>query len=177
MAEPEATKTPNNHYINNEEFLEELIKLKETDEISEKLHVMFFDLAKNYANIPRFRYYSYIDDMIVEAYMNCVHIARKFDTEKYKNPFAYFTVSIHRNFFGFINKEKKEQQRKWRSLRILYEKYQYEDGISLTLLEGIKERMYAGDEISKPSKKVEVDPVKEKDWEKDIKVQDETGQD
>lgn len=146
-----------NHYIDNEEFLAELIKLKETDEISERLHVIFFELASNYANIKSFRNYSYIQDMIVEGYINCVLMARKFDTEKYNNPFAYFTTTVHRNFVNFIAKEKKQQRRKWRELKVLYEKYMIEDGIKLNLPDDIMRKMY--DEDPKPKK--EIKPVLE----------------
>ena len=150
-----------NNYIDNEEFLEELKELEKTGELSEKLHIMFFDLATNYAHIKSFRNYSYIQDMIVEAYMNCVHVSRKFDTEKYKNPFAYFTVTVHRNFLNFIAKEKKQQKRKWRELKVLYEKYMFEDGIKLNLPDNIIDKMYHEEE-KKPSKKnvteVEADP-------------------
>ena len=134
-----------NHFIDNEEFLAELVKLKETDVISERLHIIFFKLASNYANVKSFRNYSYIQDMIVEGYINCVVMAKKFDTEKYKNPFAYFTTTVHRNFVNFIAKEKKQQRRKWRELKVIYEKYMIEDGVELNLPDDIMKKMYEDD--------------------------------
>jgi hypothetical protein len=159
-----------NNYIDNAEFLKELKQLNKTGELSEKLHIMFFDLATNYAHIKSFRNYSYIQDMIVEAYMNCVHVSMKFDAEKYKNPFAYFTVTIHRNFLNFIAKEKKQQTRKWRELKVLYEKYMFEDGIKLNLPVNIIEKMYHEEE-KKPSKKPVSTPGTEHEayWDDNLK--------
>lgn len=139
----ETEKEPTtNYYIDNEEFMTELRKLKETNELSDRLHIIFFELASNYSNIKSFRNYSYIQDMVVEAYINCVIIARKFDIEKYKNPFAYFTTSIHRNFLNFIAKEKKQQKRKWRELKTLYETYKFNEGVELNLPDDIMKKIY-----------------------------------
>jgi hypothetical protein len=159
------------NYIDNREFLNELKKLKDDPELTEKLHLMFFDLATNYAHIKSFRNYSYIKDMVVEGYINCVIVANKFDTEKYSNPFAYFTTVVHRNFLNFIAKEKKQQSRKWRELKVLYEKYMVEDGVKLNLPDNVLEKMYADPEKS-PSKKAKnidmtPEPVHEELWEKD----------
>lgn len=160
---PEKEETIN--YIDNEEFLAELIKLKSADELSEELHIMFFDLATNYAHIKSFRNYSYIQDMIVEGYINCVIMARKFDTDKYKNPFAYFTTVVHRNFLNFIAKEKKQQKRKWRELKVLYEKYIIEDGIELNLPDNIKAKIYEEDPVKeKPAKIVSAPGPEHKEW-------------
>jgi DNA-directed RNA polymerase specialized sigma24 family protein len=149
--QPKENKPKANHFIDNEEFMRELVKLKETDELSDRLHVIFFELARNYANVKSFRNYSYIQDMIVEGYINCVLMARKFDTEQYKNPFSYFTTTVHRNFVNFIAKEKKQQKRKWRELKVLYEKYMIEDGVELNLPADIMSKMYDDDE-PKPKK-------------------------
>ncbi len=130
------------NYVNNEEFLKELKSLQKTNNISEKLHLIFFQIAKNYSRIKAFRNYSYIDDMVIEAYINCVIMAKKFDVEKGKNPFAYFTTVIHRNFLNFIAKEKKQELRKWKGMKQIYEKYQIENGIFLTLPDNIIDKMY-----------------------------------
>jgi len=120
-----------NNYVEKEEFLEELIKLKESDEISEKLHLIFYNIAKNYSTIGSFRNYSYIEDMVSSAYLNCVLVARKFDIENRTNPFAYFTTIIYHNFLNFIAKEKKEQSKKWIELRNTLNNYKIKNGIEM----------------------------------------------
>ena len=130
------------HYINNKKFLELLKEYNETDEMPEELHMMFYTLAKNYAHLKNFRGYTYIDDMIVEAYMRCVKYAKSFNVKDRDNPFAYFTMVVHNQFLQFIGKEKQHQNKKWKSMRVVYEKYLLENGIKLNLPDNIKEKMY-----------------------------------
>jgi DNA-directed RNA polymerase specialized sigma24 family protein len=131
------------NYIDKEEFLNELKDLKKTGELSEKLHVMFFNIASNYAQIKSFRNYTYIEDMVMEAYINCVVMAHKYDTTAGTSAFSYFTTVIHRNFLNFIMKEKRQQDRKWKTMRIVYETYKLENDIELNLTEDMLEKMYA----------------------------------
>lgn len=138
------------NYVDKEELLTELKLLKTTGAISNKLHLMFYDIAKNYAHINKFRNYSFIEDMVVEGYINCVLVADKYDTEAGTSAFSYFTTTIHRNFLKFIIREGKQQKRKWKELKIVYEQYQIDNNIKLTLPDNIIEKMY------------EVDPVKVK---------------
>ncbi len=132
-----------NNYVDKKEFLEQLkiLNNNETDEVPEKLHLIFHKMATNYATIASFRNYSYIEDMITEAYINCVLVARKFDIERF-NPFAYFTTVIHRNFLNFIAKEKKQQSKKWIELKKVMELYKIENNIDLPLPDGIIKKMH-----------------------------------
>lgn len=174
----ENTETEKTNYIDNDKFYAELVKLKHSDELSDELHIMFFDLATNYAHIKSFRNYSYIKDMVVEGYINCVIMARKFDTDVYTNPFAYFTTVVHRNFLNFIAKEKKQQKRKWRSLKVLYEKYLVDDGIELNLPDNIKEKIYEEDPVKPKVVKIVEPVVKEEDiYEKAFRILHEDNED
>ncbi len=130
------------NYVEKEEFLKELRLLKKTDEISERLHLIFYNIAKNYSTINSFRNYTYIEDMVSEAYLNCVVMARKFDIENRDNPFAYFTTVIHRNFLNYISKEKKFQSKKWKELRSLLSKYKIEFGIEMPLPKDILDKVH-----------------------------------
>jgi len=129
-------------YVLKEELMTELIKLNETDELSEKLHLIFYKIAKNYATINSFRNYTYIEDMVSEAYMNCVVVSRKFDIHIEKaNPFAYFTTTIHRNFLNYIAKEKKQQAKKWIELKKLVELYKIENNVIIPLPKDIMNKI------------------------------------
>ncbi len=130
------------HYVLNEEMIQELRLLEQTDEVSEKLHLMFFKMAEKYSAISSFRGYSYIKDMRVEAYINCVRMASKFDLENYSNPFAYFTLVIHRNFLNFIFREKRHQEKKWKTMKVIYEQYKLLDNVELTLSDELMNKMY-----------------------------------
>lgn len=134
-----------NNYVDNELFLQELIDLKRTGIKTEELHLIFYRMATNYGTINSFRNYTFIEDMITEAYINCITRAEKFDTEKFKNPFAYFTTVIHRNFLTFIAKEKKQQSKKWIELKKLVEMYRIENKLVLPLPQDILNKI---DEIA-----------------------------
>lgn len=129
------------NYVEKEEFLHQLGELKRLDEVPEKLHLIFYKMAQQYATINSFRNYTYIEDMIVDAYINCVVMAKKFDIEKGSNPFAYFTTVIHRNFLNYIAKEKKQQSKKWIELRALIAKYKMENNVTLPLPKNIMDKV------------------------------------
>jgi len=140
------------NYVERQELLDELILLKETDIVSENLHLLFFKIAKNYSTINSFRNYTYIEDMISDAYINCVVMARKFDisfdklegSDKPKalpNPFAYFTTVIHRNFLNHIAKEKKQMEKKFIELKKTVELYKIENDIDMPLPKGLSDKI------------------------------------
>ena len=109
------------HYVNNKEFLEEMISYrieydlyKNNHEIlnkpviSEKGAICFMKIAKHLATKPNFRNYTYKDEMILDGIENCIAYAHNFNPEKSKNPFAYFTQIIYYAFIRRIQKEKKQ---------------------------------------------------------------------
>ncbi len=97
------------YYVHNKDMLEEL-KLLHGDGgyISEKLHLMFFDMAKGIGTKGRFSGYTWIDDMISDAYLKCCNVAHKFDIER-TNPYGYFTTVIHHYFYDAINAERNQK--------------------------------------------------------------------
>jgi hypothetical protein len=111
------------HYIDKDEMMAELIKYDETGEISEKLGKMFKDLVDNYGSLPKFSGYSCIEEMKSSALERMVTQVGKFDvTRKDANPFAYFTLTAHRQFLAVLKKEK----RQW-EIRRKYRKKVWED--------------------------------------------------
>lgn len=105
------------HYINNQSFLEELIKhrekLKEHREagkldpiLPDYIGKCFLAIAEKYSLKPSFYGYPFRDEMIYDALENCIRYYESFDPEKGKNPFAYFTQVTHYAFLRRIEKEK-----------------------------------------------------------------------
>lgn len=117
------------HYINNKEFLEQIIKYREFlfkaeeegktkrelleesrefSKIHEYLGTCFKKIGNHLSHKPNFVNYMFKEDMISDGIENCVQYVRNFDPEKSKNPFAYFTQIIHFAFLRKIQKEKKQ---------------------------------------------------------------------
>lgn len=114
MAEPKRKD-----YVSNTKLLETLIWYK-NDKISaakdnlpspripEYVGECLLKIAKNLAHKPNFNGYTYKEDMIGDAILNCVAYIDNFDPEKSKNPFSYFTQIIYFAFLRRIEGEKKQ---------------------------------------------------------------------
>lgn len=87
---PEDKKKPGN-YIDKEEFRQEILKCREADELSEKLTLMFMELARNVSNRMYYQNPDDKEDCISTALVACVKYWRSYNPEKSDNPFAYFT--------------------------------------------------------------------------------------
>jgi len=115
------------HYINNQRFLEELIKhrakLKDARDNGKPLPVLpdyigecFLQIAEKYSKKPNFYSYTFREEMVYDALENCILYYESFDPEKGKNPFAYFTQVIHYAFLRRIEKEKYQLYIKYKSI-------------------------------------------------------------
>ena len=98
------------HYVNNKDFLDALIKYKKEVENAESgnnpkpritnyLGECFLKIAEHLSRKPNFISYSFRDEMIADGIENCLMYFRNFDPLKSKNPFAYFTQIIYINNF------------------------------------------------------------------------------
>jgi DNA-directed RNA polymerase specialized sigma24 family protein len=96
------------HYVTNKEMITELKKLKKTGVIGERLHLIFYEMAEQIGTKGRFSGYTWIEDMVSDAYLKCCIIAHKFDTER-TNPFGYFTTVIIHYFWDALAGEKKQK--------------------------------------------------------------------
>jgi hypothetical protein len=116
------------HYVDNEKFYNEIVEYKEKCKIaavegkekpilSNYIGKCIFLIAENLAHKPRFMNYSFIDEMKSDAIENCLMYFDNFDSDKYSNPFAYFTQIIYYAFHRRINKEEKNRY-------IIYKKFQ-----------------------------------------------------
>jgi len=120
------------NYVNNKDLLIELRKLVETGVHSERLHLMFYEMAKRI----RFKWPQnrYSDDMISTAYLKCLNVAEKFDLER-TQAFSYFTTVIHNCYLDFMYDEKKQNMVKDKALDIFTTEFISKHGIRLVQYE------------------------------------------
>lgn len=115
------------YYIDNKKFYEEMKKYillcREAAEMDDEYPIIpnyigecFYKIATRLAIRPNFYSYSYKEEMIGDAIENCIHYVRSFDPDKSTNPFAYFTQISWNSFVSRINKEKKQQYVKYKSM-------------------------------------------------------------
>ena len=93
-----ASKSGGN-YVQNAKFLEELEKSKQRGKLTNAAVSMMILICEN---LTKKMHYSDLDDQkdcIQFAIMDCLQYWDRFDTEKSKNPFAYFT-SVATNGFA-----------------------------------------------------------------------------
>lgn len=133
-----------NHYINNKDFLKEMIEFRTAVSEAKKLNLpkpqipryvaeCFMKIAENLSHKPNFLSYTFRDDMVADAIENCVMYVGNFDPAKSSNPFAYFTQITYYAFLRRIQKEKKQLYVKYKSTETAgildeYELNENEDG-------------------------------------------------
>ena len=115
-----------NHYINNKDFLKEMIKYRTAIRKAKRLGQpkpqiptyvakCFMMIAENLSHKPNFLSYTFRDEMVADAIENCVIYVDNFDPAKSSNPFAYFTQITYYAFLRRIQKEKKQLYVKYKS--------------------------------------------------------------
>lgn len=115
-----------NHYVDNKEFLKEIIKYRESvleakkenrtkPQIPRYVAECIMKISEKFSHNYRFLYYSFRDEMVADAIENCIRYIDNFDPAKSLNPFAYFTQVVYWAFLRRIQREKKQ----------LYVKYKY----------------------------------------------------
>ena len=133
-----------NHYINNKDFLKEMIEFRTAVSEAKKLNLpkpqipryvaeCFMKIAENLSHKPNFLSYTFRDEMVADALENCVMYVDNFDPAKSSNPFAYFTQITYYAFLRRIQKEKKQLYVKYKSTETAgildeYELNETEDG-------------------------------------------------
>lgn len=113
------------HYVDNKEFLKEMIKWKskydsaessgrKTPPVSPYIAESFLKIAEHLSYRPNFMNYPYREEMVGDGIENCLMYAHNFDPGKSKNPFSYFTQIIYFAFLRRIEKEKKQSYIKYK---------------------------------------------------------------
>lgn len=114
------------HYIDNKEFLREMIKYRQSittakrlgeskPRIPEYVGKCFMMIAENLSHRPNFLSYTFREEMVSDAIENCVMYVDNFDPTKSQNPFAYFTQIVYYAFLRRIQKEKTQLYIKYKA--------------------------------------------------------------
>jgi len=122
-------KKKSEHYIDNQQFFEEMrawkILVDEADKTGVKhppvtnyIGECFMKIAENLSRKPNFINYPYRDEMISDGIENCLMYAYNFNPSKSKNPFSYFTQIIYYAFLRRIQKEKKQAYIKLKTIEM-----------------------------------------------------------
>jgi len=96
-------------YVRNADLLPAVIEAKQLNRVTDRLIVMIKMIAERYSRKSNFIGYSFREDMVACAVENLCKNALKFDHEKYKNPFAYYTTGIHNSFLQYMAAEKQHR--------------------------------------------------------------------
>lgn len=104
-----STKKRKVNYLNNKDFLAEVIKSKEQSRMTDKLARMLQLLTARYAKKSNFANYTYNDDMQGYAMLMLVRTWHSFDPKKSLNPFAFFTQCIKNSFIQYLNQERRQR--------------------------------------------------------------------
>jgi hypothetical protein len=118
-----------NNYVDNKEFLAAMIERKglvdaalaagkEPPQITNYLGKTMMDICTHFSYRPNFINYSFRDEMIGDALENCLKVIDNFDSEKYSNPFAYFTQIA---FFAFLRRIAQEEKQQYIKFKLLEE--------------------------------------------------------
>lgn len=102
------------HYVDNERFQKLLVQRKVEYEkngkpprVSEELGMILLKISQNLSFRRNFINYSYRDEMVGDGVENCLKYIDNYDSEKYSNPFAYFTQIC---FYAFVRRLSKEDK-------------------------------------------------------------------
>jgi hypothetical protein len=107
------------NYINNKDLYENMVAYrvillqaeeegKQRPQVPNYIGKAIDLICKNLAKKPNFSGYTYKEDMIGDAMIDCISAVSNFDPNKTNNPFAYFTQIAWNAFIRRIHKEKKQ---------------------------------------------------------------------
>lgn len=105
----------NNQFIDNNEFLDLIIKYQDkiiSKQEEDKLGKIILSLVNHFAMKPNFSNYSYLDEMKSNAFFTIWKNLDKFNRNKSDNPFSYYTQACYHAFIFVINKEKLIDERR-----------------------------------------------------------------
>ena len=116
-----------NNYVDNADLLNEIVEYRERyfkaieegrdpPRANDKIGKAIMDIAHGFASNRNFAGYSYRAEMEEDGVMACVKAIHKFDPERSKNPFAYFTQICYYAFLQRIGSEKKQAYIKYKAL-------------------------------------------------------------
>lgn len=108
-----------NHYINNDEFYEAMVKYKQKliaadqqllpkPRVPDYIAECIMKIATRLSYKPNFSGYTFRDEFVLDAIENCLNKVDKFDPDRSNNPFWYFTTISYNAFVRRILEERKQ---------------------------------------------------------------------
>ena len=160
-------KKKGEHYVDNKVFFQAMVEWKETCQLAEEQEKIqppvsnyigecFLKIATHLSYRPNFINYTYRDEMISDGIENCLQYVGNFNSEKSKNPFAYFTQIIYYAFLRRIAKEKKQSHVKNKMIEKSNIEYftQMEGDDNTYIMQGFDPNAFLPEEdVYKPKKK------------------------
>ena len=105
------------NYINKEEMLVELLKSRKTEVVTEKLHLMLYEMAKRIATKKNWSGYNYTPDFVTTSYLKCLNAIPKIDINRENlNAYGYFTTIIHYSNIDMIKFEQRQNEYKQKAM-------------------------------------------------------------
>lgn len=112
-------KAGDRNYVNNMEFTKALDEYsrscreaiandKREPQMSNYLGASIMKMAERLASSPRFRGYSYREEMVGNAILAAIKYAKNFDGDRFNNGFAYITQILFSHMVITIKNEKKK---------------------------------------------------------------------
>lgn len=98
------------NYVENEDLLREIKKMKKTGKMSEELGEMLMKIGNGLVNTKSFYGYTWKEDMVSFGLLTLVKYLKNFDETKYSNPFAYIDTVFKRAFLTYIKQHKKHSE-------------------------------------------------------------------
>lgn len=113
------------NYVNNKDLYDSIVAYNKQKEelgvdnvrIPNYIGECIMLIGKRLASKGNFAGYSYKDEMISDGVENCLGAVDYFDTERTKNPFAYFTQIMWYAFLRRIQKEKRQHYLKLKNFK------------------------------------------------------------
>ncbi len=96
-------------YLNNADLLKEVIESHKQGKMTNNLAKMLTLLCARYASKGNFANYTYNDDMQAYAMMMLCRTWKNFNSDKYSNPFAYYTQCVKNCFRQYLMSEKRHR--------------------------------------------------------------------
>lgn len=109
------------NYINNKDLYNALVEYQQSNKdpktkSADYIGTAIRSIAMGLSSKPRFNGYSYKEEMIADGIYDCLLYGVNNFNPKYTNPFAYFTEIIKKAFYRKIEKERRQQYLKYKSL-------------------------------------------------------------
>lgn len=126
MTTPTTEAAPN-HYVDNAEFYKAIVAYrnscalaelegKKKPKIPDYIGDCILKIARKLSYSRNFINYPYREEMVSDGVENCILYFHNFNTEKYNNPFSYFTQISYYAFLRRIHREKRQMYIRHKSM-------------------------------------------------------------